>query len=309
MAANQDTDSSDSLDRAKRLAAQQLWSLRQSGVETLPQATGKYQFANLVCEPLPAATQVDAVTQAEPTPAAQPIAPAVATPVSEQASKPEPKRKAAKVETNSPTASPQPISPAGYESELLQVDPRAEQLSILSQEVSQCTRCSELVSCRNKTVFGVGDPMAELCFLGEGPGADEDRQGEPFVGRAGQLLDKILGACKMSRKQVYILNTVKCRPPGNRNPNELELENCWPYAVRQLELIQPKFICCLGSVAAKTLLNTTQSIGRMRGQFFQYRGSQVVVTYHPAYLLRNPSAKRQVWDDMKMLMAAMGREV
>ena len=113
----------------------------------------------------------------------------------------------------------------------------------------------------------------------------------------------------MSRDEVYILDTVKCRPPGNRNPNENELGNCWPYAIQQLELLQPKFICCLGSVAAKTLLQTKNSIGRMRGQFFKFRGSRVIVTYHPTYLLRNPAVKRQVWDDMKMLLTALGRKI
>lgn len=145
--------------------------------------------------------------------------------------------------------------------------------------------------------------------MGEGPGADEDRIGEPFVGAAGQLLDKILNACTLSRDDVYILNTVKCRPPGNRNPAESELENCWPYAVRQLEIIQPEFICCLGSVAAKTVLETKLSIGKLRGQFHQLGSSKVVVTYHPAYLLRTPSAKKHTWNDMKMLMSEMGIEL
>jgi DNA polymerase len=143
-------------------------------------------------------------------------------------------------------------------------------------------------------------------FLGEGPGANEDRLGEPFVGEAGQLLDKIMGACKLARSDVYILNTVKCRPPANRNPSQDELANCWGYAEKQLEILQPEFICCLGSVAARTLLKTTQSIGRLRRQFHSYRGSRVLVTYHPAYLLRTPSAKKHVWEDMKLLMKEMG---
>ena len=188
----------------------------------------------------------------------------------------------------------------------MEISHRRRELDILSQQVSACQKCDELARCRTQTVFGVGNPGARLCFLGEGPGADEDRQGEPFVGAAGQLLDKIIAASKMRREDVYILNTVKCRPPGNRNPTDLELANCWPFAVRQLEILQPEFICCLGSVAARKLLNTKSSIGRLRQNFHQYRGSRVLVTYHPAYLLRNPSAKKPVWDDMKMLMQAMG---
>ncbi len=201
------------------------------------------------------------------------------------------------------------VATTAYQSDALPVEDRIRELAIIESQVSSCTMCSELAATRKNTVFGVGNPRPALCFLGEGPGADEDRIGEPFVGAAGQLLNKIIQACGLTREEVYILNTVKCRPPGNRNPNDSELAHCWPYAVRQLEVLQPEFICCLGSVAARTLLETRQSIGRLRGQLFAYRGSQVMVTYHPAYLLRNPAAKRQVWDDMKMLMAAMGRSV
>ena len=183
---------------------------------------------------------------------------------------------------------------------------RQQQLTVLQSLVSECTRCEELANSRTQTVFGVGDPTARLVFVGEGPGADEDRQGEPFVGAAGQLLNKILDACQLSREQVYILNVVKCRPPRNRNPSDSERSCCWGYAREQLEILQPEFICCLGSVAAKSLLNTKQPLGRMRQQFHAYRGSRVIVTYHPAYLLRTPSAKRHVWDDMKLLMKAMG---
>lgn len=183
---------------------------------------------------------------------------------------------------------------------------RQQALEVIQREVANCRACKDLCDSRKQTVFGVGDPNARLCFVGEGPGADEDRLGEPFVGAAGQLLNKIIGACKLRREDVYILNTVKCRPPGNRNPLEQELDNCWPYAIRQLEVIQPEFICCLGSVAARTVLRTVSSISKLRGQFHDFRGSRVVVTYHPAYLLRTPSAKKHTWNDMKMLMAEMG---
>lgn len=183
---------------------------------------------------------------------------------------------------------------------------RKRELEVLSGQVADCLCCEELSRCRTQTVFGVGNPSARLCFLGEGPGAEEDRQGLPFVGAAGQLLDKIISACNMQREDVYILNCVKCRPPGNRNPTGTELENCWPFAIRQLEILQPEFICCLGSIAARTLLETHLSIGRLRQSFHAYRGSRAMVTYHPAYLLRNPDAKKLVWDDMKMLMKEMG---
>jgi len=185
----------------------------------------------------------------------------------------------------------------------------APSLEILQQEVAGCTLCGELASTRTQTVFGVGNPRARLCFLGEAPGADEDRQGEPFVGRAGQLLNKILEACKLKREDVYILNVLKCRPPGNRNPLPEEAQNCRRYLDRQLDLIQPKFICCLGAVAAQNLLETTEAIGKMRGKVLDYRGRRVVCTYHPAYLLRNPAAKKYTWDDMKFLMREMGTPV
>jgi uracil-DNA glycosylase len=182
-------------------------------------------------------------------------------------------------------------------------------LQIIQAEVAACQRCGELASTRTQTVFGVGNPKARLCFLGEAPGADEDRQGEPFVGRAGQLLTKIIEACTLARSDVYILNVLKCRPPGNRTPLPDEVSNCRGFLDRQLAIIRPEFICCLGSVAAQTLLETEQPIGRMRGKLFDYHGIPVVCTYHPAYLLRNPAAKKDVWDDMKMLLAKMGIEL
>ena len=155
-------------------------------------------------------------------------------------------------------------------------------------------------------MFGDGNPQARLCFLGEAPGRDEDSQGIPFVGRAGKLLNDIIQACTLQREDVYILNVIKCRPPENRNPAPEEAENCSGFLQRQLETIKPEYICCLGTVAAQNLLDTKETIGRLRGQFHEYQGIKVLATYHPAYLLRNPSAKRQVWDDMQMLMRDMG---
>jgi uracil-DNA glycosylase family 4 len=185
----------------------------------------------------------------------------------------------------------------------------AASLPVLQQEVAGCTRCEELARTRTQTVFGVGDPDARLCFVGEAPGADEDRLGEPFVGRAGQLLTKIIEACRMKREEVYILNMIKCRPPGNRNPLPDELANCRSYLDRQLALIRPEFLCCLGAVAAQNLLGTTLSIGKLRGKVHTCRGAKLVCTYHPAYLLRNPSAKKDTWDDLKLLLREMGVEL
>jgi len=186
-----------------------------------------------------------------------------------------------------------------------------EELEALRVKVSACTRCPALASCRTQTVFGVGRLHPELCFVGEAPGADEDAQGEPFVGAAGQLLNRIIGACQMRREDVYICNIIKCRPPGNRTPLPDEIANCREYLENQLELVRPRFICALGSTAAHSLLGTTLAMGKLRGRFHDYKGIPTIVTYHPAYLLphRAPHMKNEVWKDMKMLLARMGRPV
>jgi uracil-DNA glycosylase family 4 len=183
---------------------------------------------------------------------------------------------------------------------------RTRSLAILRQQVVDCARCAELAGTRTQTVFGVGRPDARLCLFGEAPGADEDASGEPFVGRAGQLLTKIIEACTLSRDDVYILNVLKCRPPGNRTPLPDEVANCRSFFERQFATISPEFICCLGTTAAQALLQTTEPIGKLRRRWFTYGSAQVICTYHPSYLLRNPAAKRDVWDDMKLLMAKMG---
>lgn len=185
----------------------------------------------------------------------------------------------------------------------------AATLEILRQEVAGCRLCDELATTRTQTVFGVGAPRARLCFLGEAPGADEDRTGEPFVGRGGQLLNKMLEACRLKREEIYILNILKCRPPGNRNPTPAEAANCRPFLERQIELIGPEYICCLGAVAAQNLLQTPSPIGKLRGSVHRWRGIQVVCTYHPAYLLRNPAAKGDAWEDLKLLMRTFGAPV
>ena len=186
---------------------------------------------------------------------------------------------------------------------------RRQELSVLAECVSKCTHCAELAATRTQTVFGVGRLDPEICFVGEAPGADEDAQGEPFVGAAGQLLNRIITACGMKREEVYICNILKCRPPGNRLPLPHEAANCRQYLERQLELVRPRFICALGACAAQNLLDTKLSIGKLRGQFQQYRGIPVLCTYHPAYLLRSPDKKREVWEDMKKLLQRMGRTV
>jgi len=162
-----------------------------------------------------------------------------------------------------------------------------------------CTRCKLHTLGRRQVVFGVGNPQARLMFVGEAPGEDEDKQGEPFVGRAGQLLTKIIEAIGMTREQVYIANIIKCRPPGNRNPEPDEVATCEPFLFEQLAIVQPRVVVALGKFAAHSLLRTTEPITKLRGRVFAWRGASLIPTFHPAYLLRNPPAKREVWEDMK----------
>ena len=191
--------------------------------------------------------------------------------------------------------------------ELLEPQPFADfDLKKLRDEALGCTRC-ELHQTRKTVVFGTGNENADLMFVGEAPGADEDRSGEAFVGRAGQLLTKIIEAMELTRDEVYIANVIKCRPPGNRNPSSFEIETCEPFLQKQIELIKPKVICALGAFAAQTLLRTNQRISMLRGRFHDYHGIKVMPTYHPAYLLRNPHGKRDVWEDMKKVMAELSQ--
>ena len=177
----------------------------------------------------------------------------------------------------------------------------SETLDSIRADLGDCRRC-KLAAGRTCIVFGDGSPKAKLMFIGEGPGFEEDRTGQPFVGAAGQLLTRIIEAIKFNREQVYICNIIKCRPPGNRNPEPDEIETCFPFLARQIAAIQPEFVIAMGTFAAQTLLGTTTPISRLRGRFHKYKGIRVVPTYHPAYLLRNPDRKRDVWEDMKMLM-------
>jgi len=178
----------------------------------------------------------------------------------------------------------------------------ADSLSAIRADIGDdCSRCKLHTLGRKQIVFGVGNPDANLMFVGEAPGADEDQQGIPFVGRAGQLLTKIIEAIDLKREDVYIANVIKCRPPQNRNPEQDEVETCEPFLFRQIDAIKPKVIVALGTFAARALLRTLDPISRLRGRQFDYRGATLIPTFHPAYLLRNPSSKREVWEDMKLV--------
>ena len=179
-------------------------------------------------------------------------------------------------------------------------------LKLIREDIGDCKRCKLSQQGRKQIVFGVGDPRAELMFVGEAPGADEDQQGEPFVGRAGQLLNNMIKAMGISREQVYIANVVKCRPPSNRTPERDECDTCSPFLMRQIAVVQPKVIVALGAVAAKNLLAVQSSLGDLRGRWFEYRGCKLAVTYHPAFLLRDPRQKAEAWKDLQMVMKELG---
>jgi uracil-DNA glycosylase len=185
---------------------------------------------------------------------------------------------------------------------------RAEALTLLRHDLGDCTRCKLHGLGRRQIVFGVGNPNAELMFIGEAPGRDEDIQGIPFVGRAGQLLTKMIEAINLRREDVYIANVIKCRPPENRNPEPDEIASCEPFLFRQLDAIRPKVIVALGSVAVKALLKTDAPISRLRGRVVDYRGAKLVPTFHPAFLLRSPDKKREAWDDLKTVRALLRGE-
>jgi DNA polymerase len=178
-------------------------------------------------------------------------------------------------------------------------------LIAIREEIGDCTRCKLHALGRTQVVFGVGNPSADLMFVGEAPGGDEDVQGIPFVGRAGQLLTKIIEAIGLTRDEVYIANVIKCRPPGNRNPDPDEVETCEPFLFQQIDAIRPKVVVALGTFAAKALLKTQDPISRLRGRVYDFRGAKLVPTFHPAFLLRSPDRKRDVWEDMKKVRALL----
>jgi uracil-DNA glycosylase family 4 len=221
-----------------------------------------------------------------------------------------------------PVEKPQPLkltTPTAQPAKKRDVLPRSSKVSLFDSmnkvandslpailsDIGDCTRC-KLHRGRTKLVFGDGNPKADLVFVGEGPGRDEDVQGLPFVGRAGKLLTQMIEAMGLQRQDVYICNVVKCRPPENRTPEKDEVETCSPFLLRQLDAISPKVIICLGSVAAQTLLETNRGISQFRGEWLDFRGRKLMATYHPAYLLRNPGAKGEVWKDLQKVMAVLG---
>ena len=228
------------------------------------------------------------------------------------AENPEPMRKPAQSRPPFPTTpTPAPSSaslfPIASGPTLFEAADRIENdtLEKIRADLGECTRC-KLHKQRNKIVFGDGNAKADLVFVGEGPGHDEDVQGLPFVGRAGKLLTQMIEAMGLERKDVYICNVVKCRPPENRLPERDEISTCSPYLVRQIDAIRPKVIVCLGATAAQMLLNTNRGISGFRGEWLEYRGTRLIATYHPAYLLRNPAAKSEVWKDLQKVMSVLG---
>ncbi len=253
--------------------------------------------------PLQASAETASTTAAESAPVAMAAAagarrapdaavPAASTPKSAQAAK--------------SAVAPAIVAPASLPSLFESIDRIAgDTLPRIREDIGDCTRC-KLHKGRTNIVFGVGNPKAELVFVGEGPGHDEDIKGEPFVGRAGKLLTQMIEAMNLRREDVYIANVVKCRPPENRLPEKDEIATCSPFLMRQLDVINPKVICALGSCAAQTLLQTTQGISKFRGEWFDFRGAKLIATYHPAYLLRNPPAKSEVWKDLQKVMAHLG---
>ena len=217
----------------------------------------------------------------------------------------------------SPAPPPELSAPSVPSVDIPQAGTKAERLAALRGPVLACTLCPHLVKTRTQVVFGVGHPEAELMFIGEAPGEDEDRQGEPFVGKAGQLLTKIIETMGLRRSDVFIANVLKCRPdlppgmPGNRKPKADEMATCQPYLLQQIEIIQPRVLVALGAVAMEGLLGETAPMARLRGRWHDFRGSPLMATYHPAYLLRNQSIgeKRKVWEDMLLVLERLGKPI
>src|ERR1700733_13410761 len=236
-------------------------------------------------------------------PAEMPSAPPSAPPAMADAPPPSSKAAPSKPQTPARVTAIPVVNPSSLFEAIERVE--NDSLERIREDLGECTRC-RLHKQRNKIVFGQGHPRAELVFVGEGPGHDEDMQGLAFVGRAGKLLTQMIEAMGLTRDDVYICNVVKCRPPENRKPEEDEVATCSPYLFRQLDVIKPKAIVCLGGTAAQALLKTKDSISRFRGTWFDYRGTKLLATYHPAYLLRNPAAKGEVWKDLQKVMAHLG---
>jgi uracil-DNA glycosylase family 4 len=275
-------------DVIRRMLVQQLESLRAAGVQQIG-ALPALAPQHVNPKPLPVRPQV---------------APAVASPRSAIPASHEDESMAKKSAAAPPVSSGLKLLP--FTSPCLSSDERLDVFTKMRKEVAGCIACPALVRNRTQTVFGVGSVTPRVVFFGEAPGADEDKQGIPFVGRAGQLLTKIIEACTFQRDDVYILNVLKCRPPDNRVPEPDEVSHCRHFFERQFDTLSPEYIVCVGTTPAQALLETTLSIGKLRGKFHEYRSSKVVCTYHPAYLLRNPDAKKFVWDDLQMMLRDMG---
>ena len=299
---------------SKRAVAQLLKHLSSAGVTHLPKVTiPKAGRISSAARPI-------AVAEAAPTASEPPVA--VGKPASRAASRlatataiPDIRRTGSALispdQLQSPTDQPGHLAEVQLITlqEFSHVDEKTAALCSLLGIVAACQRCTDLAPKRRQTVFGVGNPDADIMFIGEAPGAEEDASGEPFVGPAGQLLNKIIEASQLKREDLYICNILRCRPPGNRNPLPQEAANCREFLDAQIHVVAPKYIVCWGTVAAQNLLNETQAVGKLRGRFFDYRGIKVMCTYHPSYLLRNPAAKKQVWEDMKFFMKDLGVEL
>jgi uracil-DNA glycosylase len=247
-----------------------------------------------------AAVEEALAARAEPVPAPEAVSPSIHAGASKRAAAAPPEREEREME---------PLPVVGGTS-LFEPAERVEgdTLERIREDLGECTRC-KLHKSRSRIVFGDGNPRAKLVFVGEGPGQEEDRQGLPFVGRAGKLLTQMIEAMGLERKDVYICNVVKCRPPSNRTPENDETSTCQPFLERQLAVIRPKVIVCLGNVASQALLGGGEPMARVRGKWFKWRGTKLMPTYHPAYLLRNPNAKGIVWEDLQKVMAELGLEL
>ena len=292
----------------QRAVVQRLDDFRRAGLTHWKRIVAVVPGQGVAAPPLPAAT-VGATrsslvsshpVKTESVRREQPLSSSIPSD-SQVSSMPSPKR-------SEPAASPATAPVTGVALQPLNLAPaeRVARLLVLSERVKACVRCQELAESRTQTVFGVGDPNAKIMFVGEAPGADEDQQGEPFVGKAGQLLNDIIKACRLTREEIYICNVLRCRPPGNRLPSPEEAMNCREYLDGQIAIVNPEYIVCWGLTAAKNLLASELPIGKMRGRFYEYGRAKVLCTYHPSYLLRNPAAKKDVWDDMKFLFQDMG---
>lgn len=294
-----ETDFDVEMARLIREARQRLESLSRAGVTCVPRAQ------EIAAAPRRARPRPEPEPEIAPEPMVVETPPPAAPVVEAPAARPAPARPRAAA------PAPVPASPlfgqSGFDSPPVPPEERPRLLKELADEVAGCLKCPILASSRTRTVFADGSPTARLMFIGEAPGADEDRAGVPFVGPAGQLLtDMITKGMGLTREEVYIANVVKCRPPNNRNPLPEESLNCLSYLERQIEIVRPEFICLLGAVATSALLNTALGVSRLRGKWHRIRGIPTIATYHPSYLLRRPAAKKEAWADLQMLMRAMG---